>query len=400
VLLAATFAAGILVERSGRLFAPYEYTPPNVATTFAPFWQAWDLVERRYVDREAVQPERMTRGAIEGMLASLGDVGHTGFLTADEMKKLKSSMEGHLEGIGARMSMRKGQPTIVSTLPDSPARRVGLKPGDVLLQIDGKSVAGMPLDRIVSLITGQPGTEVQLRIAREKQTKPLDFIIDRAKVSIPEVTWTMVPGAPVAHIAIQTFGEQTNQRLVAALEEAHQRGAKGLLIDVRGNTGGLKEQAVAVTSQFLTEGNVFLEQDARGNRTPVPVLPGARAPDIPLCVLIDEGTASSSEIFAGAIQDHKRGKLVGTRSFGTGTVLEPFPLIDGSWVVLAISEWFTPDGRQIWHHGISPDVPIALPQGALILLPELEADMSPSQLAKTDDKQLLKALEVLRPQLH
>src|SRR5262249_43537718 len=157
--------------------------------------------------------------------------------------------------------------------------------------------------------------------------QPLD--IDRAKVDVPDVAWQMLPGTDIAHVAIQSFGEKAGEQLRAALKKVRRRGARALIVDVRGNLGGLKEQAVAVTSEFLTGGIVFIEQDRDGRRIEVPVKKGGIATEIPICVLIDEGTASSSEIFAGAIQDYKRGKLVGMRTFGTGTVLRPFPLTDG-----------------------------------------------------------------------
>src|SRR5262249_52496784 len=148
--------------------------------------------------------------------------------------------------------------------------------------------------------------------------------------------------------------QTADAELRKAVEEARQKGARGLVIDLRFNPGGLKEQAVAVTSEFLTGGDVFIEQDAHGRRTPVPVKPGGTVTDLPIVVLIEEETASSAEIFAGAIQDHKRGKLVGAKTFGTGTVLQPYTLSDGSAILLATSEWLTPDGRRIWHEGITP----------------------------------------------
>jgi len=168
---------------------------------------------------------------------------------------------------------------------------------------------------------------------------------------------------------------------------------------VRGNPGGLREQAVAVTAEFLDKGQViFIQQDAQ-RREEVHAKNGGLDPTIPLCVLIDEGTASSAEIFAGALQDHGRGKLVGTRTFGTGTVLRPFELSDGSAVLLAVAEWLTPKGRKIWHQGIAPDVEVALPRGATILMPESGEPLTAEMLARTEDKQLLKAVEVLRVQM-
>jgi carboxyl-terminal processing protease len=396
LVLATAFAAGILVEWSGRLFAPYYYTPPGLEKTFAPFWETWHLVERHYVDRSVVEPHHMTQGAIAGLLASLGDFGHTTYLTHEELEQMEQGLAGRFEGIGARLGIRKRQPIIMYTFPGSPARAAGLRPGDVLLEVDRKSVAGLPVDRVAALVRGPGGGKVHLRIAREGVAKPLDLDISRAQVDVADVTWHLLPGIAIAHIAIENFGEKAHAQLLEALDKSRAQGVQALILDVRGNPGGLKDQAVAVTSEFLTEGDVFLEQDAQGRRTPVHVVPGAHAADIPVAVLIDEGTASSAEIFAGALQDHGRAKLVGTRTFGTGTVLQPFPLSDGSAVLLAVTEWLTPKGRHIWHKGISPDVEVALAEGTPILLPEMEGELDAASLAKSEDKQLQKVLELLR----
>jgi carboxyl-terminal processing protease len=393
LLLLIAFILGVAAERVGLLPGSSPWTPPSVGKIFRPFWEAWALVQKYYVDRSAVQPVAMTRGAIEGMLNSLGDIGHTTYLTQEELKQMLSALEGHLDGIGARMSMRNNLPTITGTVPDSPARAAGLRPGDVLLAVDGKDVDHLPLDRIGALVRGPEGATVDLRILRKGET--LDFHITRAKVEIAEVTWHLLPGVPVAHLAIATFGTHVDDQLKSALEQARAQGAKALLIDVRGNPGGLEKKAVTVTSQFLRKGDVFIEQDAEGNRKAIAVEPGGMATDIPLCVLIDSGTASAAEIFAGAIQDHQRGKLVGTKTFGTGTVLRPFELSDGSAILLAVTEWLTPRGRQIWHQGITPDIEEQMPEDASILLPDEEGDLTASALTQSQDKQLLKALEVL-----
>ncbi len=433
VLLTGAFAAGIVVERSGRYFTPFQYTPAGLEKTFAPFWETWDLVDKHYVDHEAVKPERMTRGAIEGMLASLGDYGHTTYLSADELKRMESDLEGRLEGIGAVMSFRNRKATVERTIPGSPARAAGLKPGDVIVQVDGQDVSGFSLARVAQLVRGPEGNPVHLRIAREGKDKKIetkDFDIKRSKVEVPDVAWRLLPGTTIAHMAIQNFGLQAHHQLLAALTDVRRRGAKALIVDVRGNPGGLKDQAVAITSEFLTQGDVFLQQDAQGRRTAIAVLPGAHAPDIPLCVLINEGSASSSEIFAGALQDHHRGQLIGMRTFGTGTVLQPFKLHDGSAVLLAIAEWLTPDGHQIWKKGIQPDIRVPLLEGASPIYPDAEANglaaagsilaicqcwpgqfaplgfmiareqIDAAALAKSEDKQLLKALEVIEKQAH
>jgi carboxyl-terminal processing protease len=395
------FTFGVLADRAGFLPGAWGREPAGVARTFAPFWETWHLVEQHYVDREAVSKERMTEGAIEGMLDSLGDRGHTTYLTAKEYEQMESGLQGEMEGIGARMSIQHGhQATIMGVVPNSPAEKAGLRAGDVFLEVDGKDVTDMSLERIVSLVRGPAKTTVHLQVLRDG--KKLDFDITRGRVEVPNVSWHMLPGEPaVAHIAIEEFGRNAQKQLQDALRDATKAGAKGLLVDVRGNPGGLKDQAVAVTSEFLKDGVVFIEQDAQGHQKPIPVdhPAGAEVTDLPLVLLIDQGTASSAEIFAGAIQDHGRGKLVGTRTFGTGTVLMPYILSDRSAVLLAVSEWLTPNGRKIWHEGIQPDVQVALPTGARMLLPEAEGNLDTEALAKSEDKQLLKALEVLKDQL-
>ncbi len=393
------FGAGLLVGWSGLLPNPITREPARVGGTFKPFWEAWDLVQDHYVDRQAVNARHMTEGAISGMLDSLGDTGHTTYLTPDEAERMEQDLKGQMVGIGIRLGERQGRPTVVAVLPDTPAQKGGLKPGDVLLKVDGKDLKDKSVTQIVELVTGKADTPVQLTVGRAGEAEPLTLNLTRAEIKVPEVAWHMLQGRPIAHVGVQQFGQDADEQLRKAIAGAKGQGARGLVIDVRFNPGGLKDQAVAVTSEFLKGGNVFIEQDAKGKRTPVPVKPGGVAPDVPIVVLIDEGTASSAEIFAGAIQDHKRGKLVGEKTFGTGTVLQPYGLSDGSAVLLAVSEWLTPNGRQIWHEGIKPDEPVALPPGATVLLPDEAGTLSRDELDKSTDKQLVKAIEVLEEAL-
>jgi carboxyl-terminal processing protease len=398
--LLAAFAVGVQVERRGWLPSGGGQEPPEVRQTFRPFWETWQLVHKHYVDQDSVKNERMTQGAILGMLASLGDVGHTTYLPKEEVQRLMENLKGELYGIGASVTMRKQRPTILYTLPKSPARAAGVKPGDVIVQVDGKDVQTLPLQQLVQRIRGPAGSEVHLKVLRGDPPKPVDLDIQRARVEVPDVAWQMLPDAPIAHMAIRNFGERTDAQLRAALDAAREQGAKALVLDLRGNPGGLKEQAVKVTSEFLKAGEVvFIEKNAKGETNAIPALPDGVAQDIPLCVLIDEGSASSSEIFAGAIQDHERGKLIGTRTFGTGTVLGEFKLSDGSAVLLAINEWLTPKERRIWHKGIAPDIEVSLPRDASIVMPESETKLTAEVLAHSTDTQLLKAIEVLKNEL-
>jgi carboxyl-terminal processing protease len=389
------FAAGVLVDRTGLLPG----APPVPEATIRPFWEAWRLVDEHYVDRGAVKPQVMTHGAIRGMLAALGDIGHTTFLAPEDFIRLERDLKGQLYGIGARLTVRKGELIIVYTFPDSPARKAGILPGDRIMAVDKHEVRGLPMEKVIEMVRGKPGSVVELRVLRKGRPRPLDVSVPRGEVAIPAVSWQVLPGVPIAHVAIQEFGTGADEQLRKALTETRRQGVKGLLIDVRGDPGGLKDQAVAVASEFLAKGTVFIEKDARDQRTPVPVKEGGHALDVPLCVLIDEGSASASEIFSGAIQDHQRGKLIGTRTFGTGTVLQPFRLSDASVVLLATAEWLTPNGRAIWHHGITPDIEVTLPEGVSIVLPEMERNWTVEDLAKTEDPQLRKGLEVLKEQL-
>jgi carboxyl-terminal processing protease len=399
LLVVAAFALGAQVERHGWFLTAHE--PPEIQHTFLPFWESWDRVHKYYVDQGSVDNERMTHGAIRGMLASLGDVGHTTYLTKEEVQRLQENLKGELYGIGASIGIRKQRPTIIYTLPKSPARAAGLKPGDVVQQVGGKDVQTLSLQQLVQLIRGSAGTKVRLKVLRSNPTQLIDLDIERAHVEVPDVAWQMLPGAPIAHVAIRNFGERTDEQLKAALGAARKVGAKALVLDVRGNPGGLKEQAVKVTSEFLKpEAVVFLQKDAKGQTQTIVAEKDGMAELIPLCVLVDDVTASSSEILAGAIQDHERGKLIGTRTFGTGTVLGQFPLSDGSALLLAISEWLTPKGRQIWHKGITPDIEVSLPQDAAVVMPESETKLTAEGLAHSKDTQLLKAIEVMKKEVN
>jgi carboxyl-terminal processing protease len=321
-------------------------------------------------------------------------------LTKEEVERLQEGLKGELYGIGASLSLRKKRPTIVYTLPNSPACAAGLKPGDVIEQVDGKDIKNLSLQQIVQRVRGPAGSEVHLKVQRSEPPETVDLAIKRARVDVPDVSWQMLPGISIAHVAIRTFGERTDEQLQESLEALKKEGAKGVILDLRGNPGGLKEQAVKVTSEFLKAGEVvFLQKDAKGETQSIAAEKTGMAAAIPLCLLIDEGTASSAEILAGAIQDHERGQLIGTRTFGTGTVLGEYRLTDGSAVLLAISEWLTPKGRQIWHKGIAPDIEVSLPQDASVVMPESETKLTADELAHSEDTQLLKAIEVMKKQV-
>ncbi len=367
----------------------------NEPEEFRVFWQAWNTAKRNYVDRNALDDQDMTYGAIRGMVQALGDTGHSAFLTPEELQRQQTDLSGKFMGIGAQLGVRDSLPIIVAPFDGSPADQAGVKAGDIIMKVDGEDVTTMSVTDIANKIRGPEGTVVDLTLLRPDETRTLDISITRGEISIPAASWAMIPGTEAALIRLSQFSANATPDIQDAIQAAKDAGAKALVVDVRNNPGGLLEQAISVTSQFLSDGDVLLEEDAQGNRESYPVEEGGLAQSIPLAVLINPGSASSSEIFAGAIQDHERGTLVGETTFGTGTVLQPYPLMDGSALLLGTKQWLTPDGRLIRKQGISPDVEVTLPIETNLLIPMELQDMTAEEVASSDDAQLLKALDIL-----
>lgn len=385
----------VLAFTAGHLTQGYAASGPRPDLTT--FWKAWDLAEANFVYRDAVDPQKMLFGAIRGMIDALGDDGHSRFLTPEEVKTERSSLSGRFEGIGAEVNVRNGHPVVVAPLEDSPAERAGLQPGDSILMVDGEDVTNATLTELVSKVRGPRGTPVRLIVLHPNDASAVELTIVRDSITTRAVTWAIVPGTTIGHLRINRFGPRTTEELKRALAAARGAGADRFVVDLRNNPGGLLNEAVSATSQFLSEGDVLLEENAKGERKAYHVQSGGVATDEPIVVLINRGSASSSEIFAGAMQDHARATVVGERSFGTGTVLSPFDLGDGSQLYLGVAQWLTPSGRQIRRVGIKPDVPVALAPGARPLSPREERNLTSEGLAATNDAQLLKAVELLSP---
>jgi len=357
--------------------------------------QAWSIIEKDYVDRAAVKPAQMTYGAISGMVDSLGDTGHSTFLSPEMVKEEQNFTQGQFEGVGLEIQMKEGKIVIVAPIDGSPAQKAGLHPGDIILKVNSVDVRGLPVVQVANQVLGPAGTRVTLTIQDPKTGETREPTIQRAHITLQNVTWHMLPGTTVAHLRLAGFSQGVTQDLQQALQDIQSQGGTGLILDLRNNPGGLLSEAIGVTSQFLTAGNVLLEKNAKGDLKPIPVESGGVAPRIPIAVLINGGTASAAEIVSGALQDAGRAELVGETTFGTGTVLNEFPLSDGSALSLATEEWLTPNGASIWHHGISPDVQVSLPTNITPLVPEAEQGITRTQLTASGDNQLLHALELL-----
>jgi carboxyl-terminal processing protease len=356
--------------------------------------EAWDTIQRSYVDPKAVDPRLMTYGAISGMVDALGDTGHSRFLSPEMAHQEMNLIRGKLEGIGAEIQNKNNLITIVSPMDGSPAEKAGLKPGDVILKVNGEEVGGLPLEQVASRILGPSGTPVQLTIFKPSTAETREITLVRANITLRNVTWQLLPGTRIAHLRLASFSRGVSKALKKALVDLQPRKPAGIILDLRNNPGGIFDEAVDAASQFLDGGNVALERNSAGKIDPVPVKSGGLALTIPLVVLVNEGTASAPEIVSGALQDAHRAKLVGEKTFGTGTVLEKFSLSDGSVLLLAIEEWLTPSGRTIWHRGISPDLVVSLPPNVTPLFPRAEKGMTEEELRASKDEQLLRALDL------
>jgi carboxyl-terminal processing protease len=394
--LAAGLVGGVVLDRQLLLgVAPAGDVPEDAVDEFALIAEAWRVINREYVDREQLEARELGYGAIDGLVRSLGDTGHSRFLSPDMVEQQRNFIEGRFEGIGAYVEMKDERVVIAAPIEGSPAERAGLQAGDVILAVDGEDTSGMSLDEVVARTKGPAGTRVGLTILDPDTGEVREVEIERASIDIENVTWAESPGTGVAHLRIAAFSEGVAEDLEAALDQIQARGMDGVVLDLRNSPGGLLDEAVATASQFVADGNVLLERDAEGEINPVPVEPGGAALDIPMVLLINRGTASGAEVVTGALQDAGRAIAIGETTFGAGTVLSQFRLSDGSVLLLAIREWLTPAGRVIWHQGLDPEIEVILPPGVAPVFPRGEQDLDVDGLLTSGDDQLLRALEVL-----
>jgi carboxyl-terminal processing protease len=391
----ALFVALTLTRQAPSTSFPSNKIPSDAASEFGLMAEAWNAIHVHYVDRSSMGPRVLTYGSISGMVDALGDTGHSVFLSPQMIKEEESFIKGEYQGIGVEIKMKDGHVVIVTPFDGSPARKAGLRPGEIIMDVDGRNVTDLTLLQVVHGILGPVGTQVTLTIMDPKTGTTRKVTMARASITVNSVTWHQFPDTKVAHLRIARFSEGTTQDLEKALKKIHQQGLKGIVLDLRNNPGGILPEAVSTASQFLSVGNVLLIKNAEGRTKPVPVEKGGVAKDIPMVVLVNGGTASAAEIVSGALQDAGRARLVGETTFGTGTVLQQFPLSDGSALLLAIEEWLTPDGHTFWHKGITPNLVVTLPEGVFPLFPEEESVMTPEDLQDFKDSQLLDALNLV-----
>jgi carboxyl-terminal processing protease len=354
--------------------------PPDGKLDFSLFWEVWDILNSTYLERP-IDQKKMIYGAISGMVYSLGDP-YTSFLPPDINASFMDSMGGRYEGIGAELSLKDGNLIIVSPLDGSPAKNIGVKPGDRILQIDDKSTAGMSVSEAVALIRGESGTTVKL-VLQTGTDDPREVVITRGVITVSSVTWED-KGDGTAYIRISRFGSDTNTEWDRVASEVNVKMSEldAVIIDVRGNPGGYLESAIHISEDFFRGKPVLYEETSTGELIPFNTSKVGVFKDIPaVFVLIDQGSASASEILAAALRDNIGAKLIGEKSFGKGTIQDARDFNDGSGLHITIAKWLTP--KKEWVHGTG-------------LEPDITVKITDEDLDKGVDPQLNKALELAK----
>jgi carboxyl-terminal processing protease len=330
------------------------------AADFGVFWEAWHLVENNfYGDLPDVQ--HLAWGAIRGALVTLDDP-HTTFLEPQPRQREKEELSGRFGGIGAYVSQAEDGSIMLDPMPDLPAAQAGVQKGDIVLMVDDTEITPeMTVDEVVTLVRGEVGTTVRLTLQREGQDEPVVIEIERQEIPSPSVEWRMLEEADgVGYVRITIFSDRTDRELKEALDELKGQGMSRLVLDLRGNGGGLLGGAIDVASEFLPDGVVLYEVE-RGDQEETEVAKrGGNYTEGPLVILVDGGTASASEIVAGALQDRGRASLVGQKTYGKGSVQSVFDLSDGSSVHITSAQWLTPNRHLISGVGLTPDVEVGL----------------------------------------
>ncbi len=372
-------------------------TPEELEELFLPFWETWAFAH--HPDDQALM-----QGAISGMLEALGDQ-HTSYMNPDEFTQANIPLDGTYEGIGAWVDPNREYLTIVSPMAGSPAEEAGLLPGDEIIAVDGDDMTGIDGNLVIRRVLGPADSKVILTIQRQGVEEPFDVEITRARITIPSVEYHMMED-DIAYVQLLNFGDETHQDLRSALQELLDQDPVGLIFDLRNNGGGFLSTAIEVTSEFIGEGVVMYEEYGDGSRDTFSADGEGLATDISLVVLINEGTASASEIVSGAIQDYNRAPLVGTTSFGKGSVQNWVPLKSNQGAIrITIARWLTPNERLIHEIGLEPDYPLAVISQAAIdegfdiesfgLPLDQVVILSAEDIQEGRDPQLDKAVEVL-----
>lgn len=361
--------------------------PEKQNVDFSLFWDVWDRLEKNYLDKTDLDQAKMVFGAIQGMVASLNDP-YTVFLKPQENKEAKEDLNGAFEGVGIQIGFQDGQLAVIAPLSGMPAQKMGVKAGDLILKIDDKETGGMTLPEAVRLIRGPKGTQVKLTLLHKDGKEPYEAVITRDTIIVPSVEVEFKESAEcrvqstkcvVAHLKLMRFGDRTSEEWNKAVSLIidHQPSVIGIILDLRNNPGGYLSGSVFIASEFLPSGIVVQQEHADGTKETFSVNRQGRLTTQPLVVLINGGSASASEIVAGALKDYKRAKIVGEKSFGKGTIQEAQDLPGGSGLHITTARWLLPKGESVDKEGVKPDF-------------EVKDDSGTEK-----DEQLEKAIEIL-----
>jgi carboxyl-terminal processing protease len=357
--------------------------PDGKNIDFSIFWKVWDLVKEKHVERNTLNAQKMVYGAIQGMLKATGDP-YSNFFDPEESKSFSQEIQGSFEGIGAELGMKDNVLTVIAPLEGSPAQKAGVRAGDKIFKVDGKIINDLSVDQAVDLIRGKKGTEVKLTILSQgdEETKEISIIRDKIDVKSVKVEFKE---NDIAYVKISKFAENTDSDFNDAVNQIIAKKSPGIIIDLRNDPGGLLDKAVAIASRMMPEGKVVVtEEDYAGKKESLTTTGGDRLSQIPTVVLINEGSASASEILSGALRDNQGITLIGKKSFGKGSVQQLMDLPGGSSVKITVAKWLTPNGDYIMVKGIEPDVSV---------------DMTLDDYKNNRDPQLDKALEVVKDKI-
>jgi carboxyl-terminal processing protease len=353
---------------------------------FKLFWDTWNLVSEEYVDKKAIDPQKMFYGAIQGMVAAIGDP-YTVFLPPAQQKATAEELGGSFEGVGMQLGFNKDKRLVVQApLKDTPAFKAGVQAGDIIVKIGDKDASSLSIPDAVNMIRGQKGTEVSLELYHEGDEKTKNVTLKRDTIVVKSVEFTQKTtpnGKRVAYIQLTRFGERTFDEWSEAVSDALAIAPQAVILDVRNNPGGYLDGAVYIGSEFIPSGDIVLWENSKGERNGLKVNRQGKLLQVPMVVLINKGSASASEIVAGAIQDDKRGKLIGDQSFGKGTIQDTKDLPGGTGIHITTAKWLTPLGRWIHNIGLTPDVKIVPTDEQLKdLTKDVQLDAALSELDK------------------
>ncbi|MGC9603516.1 MAG: S41 family peptidase [Minisyncoccia bacterium] len=383
-LVGAIFYIGFRVgsDRGSAVLSAPEATSTDLNANTNILWEAVKMVKDNYYGIKDVSDKDILYGAVKGIFGSLGDP-YSVFFTPADSQKFNDDLNGNFGGVGMEIGIRNDQIVVIAPLKGNPAEAVGLKAGDQILKVNGTSTSGMDVDSAVKLIRGDVGTVVTLSIFRDGWKAPKDFKITRANVQVPTLDWEMKNGN-IAYIQLYSFNANAGSLFYNAALSASIQGAKGIVLDLRNDPGGYLDTAVEIAGWFVDRGAVVVKEDFRsGDENVMRAAGPAALVSLPVVVLVNGGSASASEILAGALQDDRGAKLIGEKTFGKGSVQEILDFSDGSSAKISIAEWLTPKGRQINKKGIEPDI---------------EVKVDPNSTSTTDI-QLNKALEVIKQEM-